>query len=56
MDKDKLIKLLDQWLEVLNYWDSDIAECAERGNSMLYYHKYERVEDQMYKLWKKLKG
>lgn len=48
--KDKL----DRWLDVLNYFDSDIEECAERNNDMRMYKKYEQVQDEMYNLLKEL--
>ncbi len=53
--KDKeLASKLSSWLDVLNYWDSDVAECAERINKMGMYKEYEVAEDEIYNLWKKL--
>ena len=43
---------LERWLDVLNYWDSDVQDCAERDNSMSMYHKYEQVIEEMYNLKK----
>lgn len=54
MNKQKLADALSRWLDVLNYWDSDVAECAERGSGMNWYHKYEKTQDEMYNLWKQL--
>lgn len=53
--KDKeLAGKLSSWLDVLNYWDSDVADCAERINKMGMYKEYEVAEDEIYNLWKKL--
>lgn len=46
---------LEKWLDVLNYFDSDVQDCAERNNDMRMYKKYEQVQDEMYKLLKELK-
>ena len=48
--KDKL----NRWLDVLNYFDSDVYECAERTNKMGMYHEYEVVQDEIYNLLKGL--
>ena len=56
MDKQKLLSMLDRWLDVLNYWDSDVADCAERIGKTGMYHEYEIVQEEMYNLWKELKG
>lgn len=45
-------KMLDEWLDVLNYFDSDIADVAERENKMVWYHKYEKVQDEIYRMIK----
>lgn len=52
-DKE-LAKKLSSWLDVLNYWDSDVGECAERINKMGMYKEYEVAQDEIYNLWKKL--
>lgn len=52
--KEPLKDRLNRWLDVLNYWDSDIAECAERNNDMRMYKKYEQTQDEMYNLIKGL--
>jgi hypothetical protein len=52
--KEPLKDKLNRWLDVLNYWDSDIAECAERINKMGMYHEYEIVQEEMYNLLKGL--
>lgn len=54
MNKKEIIDLLDKWLGVLNYWDSDVADCAERNNSMNWYKRYENTQNEMYNLWYKL--
>lgn len=43
---------LNNWLDILNYFDSDIAECAERNNDMRMYKKYEKLQDEIYNLIK----
>ena len=45
-------KMLDEWLDVLNYFDSDIQDAAERENKMSWYHKYEKVQDDIYRMTK----
>ena len=52
--KEPLKDKLNRWLDVLNYFDSDVAECAERNNDMRMYKKYEQVQDEMYNLIKGL--
>lgn len=46
---------LEKWLDILNYFDSDVQECAERNNDMRMYKKYEQMQDEMYNLIKGLK-
>ena len=43
---------LEKWLDVLNYFDSDVQDCAERNNDMRMYKKYEQIQDEMYNLTK----
>lgn len=45
-------KMLDEWLDVLNYFDSDVQDAAERENKMSWYHKYEKVQDEIYRMIK----
>lgn len=45
-------KMLDEWLDVLNYFDSDVQDAAERENKMSWYHKYEKVQDDIYRMIK----
>ena len=52
--KEPLKDKLNRWLDVLNYFDSDVQECAERNNDMRMYKKYEQVQDEMYNLIKGL--
>ena len=56
MNKKDLLKKLSNWLDVLNYWDSDVADCAERIGKTGMYHEYEIVQEEIYNLWKELKG
>ena len=55
MNKKELMDKLSSWLDVLNYWDSEICDCAERMNKMGMYREYEVAQDEMYKLWQQLK-
>lgn len=52
--KEPLKDKLNRWLDVLNYFDSDVQECAERNNDMRMYKKYEQIQDEMYNLLKGL--
>lgn len=54
MNKKELMDKLSRWLDVLNYWDSDVAECAERINKMGMYREYEVTQEEIYNLWKQL--
>lgn len=54
MNKKELMDKLSRWLDVLNYWDSDVAECAERINKMGMYREYEVAQEEIYNLWKQL--
>lgn len=45
-------EMLDKWLDVLNYFDSDVQDAAERENKMSMYKKYEQVQDEIYRLTK----
>lgn len=44
--------MLDNWLDVLNYFDSDVQDAAERENKMSMYKKYEQVQDEIYRMIK----
>jgi hypothetical protein len=52
--KEPLKDKLNRWLDVLNYFDNDVQECAERNNDMRMYKKYEQIQDEMYNLLKGL--
>lgn len=44
--------MVDRWLDVLNYWDDEVRDAAERTNKMPMYHKYEKVQDEIYRMIK----
>lgn len=52
MEKLLTKEKLEAWLDVLNYFDSDVQEAAERENKMSWYKKYEKVQDEIYNLIK----
>jgi hypothetical protein len=54
MEKLLTKEKLEAWLDVLNYFDSDVQEAAERENKMSWYKKYEKVQDEIYNLIKKV--
>lgn len=43
---------LDRWLDIMNYFDSDVQDAAERENKMSMYSKWEKAIDEMYNLRK----
>lgn len=56
MDKDKVIKKLDEWLDIINFWEDEIQEIAENYDCMYeMYEKYDKMIEEMYNLYKKLK-
>lgn len=48
--------MLERWLDVLNYFDSDVCDAAERTNKMGMYTEYEVVQDEIYNILKGLKN
>lgn len=52
----KLINDLDKWLDIINYWEDEIREVAERYDDMYsMYERYNKMIDQMYNLLQQLK-
>lgn len=52
----KLINDLDKWLDIINYWEDEIREVAERYDDMYsMYERYNKMIDQMYNLLQELK-
>lgn len=46
-------KLLEKWIDILNYWLDDIKELGERYDNMWHmYKKYDEMIDDMYRLLK----
>lgn len=45
---------VEQWLDVLNYFDSDVQDAAERENNMSWYKKYEKTINEIYDLFKEM--
>ena len=57
LTKEELIKRLDKWQDILNYWEDEIQEVAERYDSMYYmYEKYDRMIEEVYKTIQELQG
>ena len=57
LTKEELIKRLDKWQDILNYWEDEIQEVAERYDSMYYmYEKYDRMIEEVYNTIQELKG
>lgn len=44
--------LLDRWLDVLNYWDDEVRDAAERTNKMGMYQEYDTVIEDIYRMKK----
>ena len=44
--------MVDRWLDVLNYWDDDVREAAERANDMRMYNEYDKVINDIYRMKK----
>ena len=44
--------MVDKWLDVLNYWDDDVREAAERTNDMRMYNEYDNVINDIYRMTK----
>ena len=45
---------VEQWIDVLNYFDDDVQDAAERENNFRMYEKYEKVINEIYNLYKEL--
>ena len=57
LTKDELIKRLDRWQDIMNYWEDEIQEVAERYDSMYHmYEKYDKMIDEVYNTIQELKG
>ena len=46
--------MVEKWLDVLNYFDDDVQEAAEREDNLLMYDKYSEVIDEIYNLSKEM--
>lgn len=46
--------MVEKWLDVLNYFDDDVQEAAERENNLPMYEKYGKVIDEIYNLSKEM--
>lgn len=44
--------MVDKWLDVLNYWDDEVREAAERANDMRMYNEYANVINDIYRMTK----
>ena len=44
--------MIDKWLDVLNYWDDEVREAAERANDMRMYNEYDKVINDIYRMIK----
>lgn len=44
--------MVDKWLDVLNYWDDEVREAAERANDMRMYNEYDKVINDIYRMTK----
>lgn len=44
--------MVDRWLDVLNYWDDEVREAAERINKMPMYNEYDMVINDIYRMKK----
>lgn len=57
LTKDELIRRLDKWQDIMNYWEDEIQEIAERYDSMYsMYTKYDKMIDEVYNTIQELKG
>ena len=56
MNKQELINKLDGWLDIVNYWEDEIRDVAERYDSEYrMYERYNRMIDDMYNTMQQLK-
>lgn len=44
--------MVDRWLDVLNYWDDEVRDAAERTNKMPMYNEYDTVINDIYRMKK----
>jgi hypothetical protein len=44
--------MVDRWLDVLNYWDDEVRDAAERTNKMGMYQEYDTVIEDIYRMKK----
>lgn len=52
-----LIRKLENWIDILNYWEDEVKEVAERYDDMWnMYKKYDKMIEEMYNLIKELKN
>ena len=42
--------MVDRWLDVLNYWDDEVRDAAERTNKMPMYNEYDTVINDIYRM------
>lgn len=55
-EKQELIDKMDKWLDVINYWEDEVRDVAERFDSEYrMYEKYNRVIDDIYNTMQKMK-
>jgi len=56
MKQQKLIDKMDKWLDIVNYWEDEIRDVAERFDSEYHmYEKYNRMIDDIYNTMQELK-
>lgn len=56
MTNQELINKLDKWLDVVNYWEDEIRDVAERYDSEYrMYERYNRMIDDIYNTMQQLK-
>ena len=46
------LAMVDRWLDVLNYWDDEVRDAAERTNKMPMYNEYDTVINDIYRMKK----
>lgn len=44
--------MVDRWLDVLNYWDNEVRDAAERTNKIPMYNEYDKVINDIYRMTK----
>lgn len=56
MSNQELVDKMDKWLDVINYWEDEVRDVAERFDSEYHmYEKYNRVIDDIYNTMQELK-